>query len=171
MEEKIVDHVPAARSARPLGVMVFGFLLILSSLVHMHTLIVARGEYYSAVFGYWPHWLMTLRYFFSWAQRIAGLMAGVGILYLKDIFRKLAILIGCFSVVTIYWKHPYQAFKNHAVYLDQHLGVYLRNFGYPNVTFAQYTLAALIVQYLLDFIFFGSMIYYLTRPAVKARFK
>lgn len=154
----------------PTGVNIFGVILILSSLVHMHKLFVDY-DWYVASYGYWPTWLMVLRYCFSWFQRILGLIAGMGILRLKDTARKIAICIGWFTILTIYWKHPYDAFEKHAVYLDQHYGYIFQMMGYPKLSFVPLTLPALIIQYVLDILFCGVMIYYFTRPAVKAHFK
>ena len=155
---------------RPAGVVIFGTVLIFSSLVHMHKLFFDY-DWYIASYGYWPTGLMVLRYCFSWGQRILGLMAGIGILRLKDIGRKIAIVVGWFTILTIYWKHPYAGFKNHTAYLDQHLGFILKEWGYPQLSFSQFTLAAVITACLWDILFFGSMIYYLTRPTVKAQFR
>ena len=103
--------------SRPRGVTIFAFLLIVSSLIHIHKLIVDR-DMYVYFYSYWPTWLIMLRYSFSWFQRILGLAAGIGILSLKEIGRRIALFIGCFTILTIYWKHPYAGFKNLTLYIN-----------------------------------------------------
>ena len=167
MEEKTSGNLSPAR---PWGVTLVGILLIVSSLMHIHKLIFEH-DVYMLYYGYLPHWLMILRFSFSWLQRILGLTAGIGILFLKDICRKIVILIGCFTILTIYWKHPYSAFKTHTAYLDQKFGFLLKEWGYSQLKFSQFTLLAVILACVWDILFFGVVIYYLTRPKIKAQFK
>ncbi|MFH1692597.1 MAG: hypothetical protein ABIC68_08580 [Candidatus Omnitrophota bacterium] len=151
------------------GVGVISFLLIASSVIHMNTLIFSRDWYWHN-FSYLSPSLLLVRYLFSWAQRILGLVVAIGILRLKNSFRWLAIAMGCFTVLTLYWKHPYQAFLIHAQYLDQQLGFIFAQLGHPEISFAKLTVPALIMHCVLDIIFWGSSIYYLTRPSVKKHF-
>lgn len=166
MNTETISPLPAPR---PLGVTFFAVLLIISSLLHMRYLL-SEHDTYMYIYGYLPHWLAVVRYFFSWFQRILGLTAAVGLLRRNELGRKLAIFIAIFSILTIYWKHPYAGFKNHTAYLDEHLGFLLQGWGYPELSFSQFTLAAVIVAWVWDILFFGSMIYYLTRPSVKGHF-
>jgi len=160
----------AHNSSRPSGVTIFSVLIIISSLLHMRYLLEQR-EIYMHIYSYLPPWLAMLRYSFSWFQRILGLTAAVGMLRLNDLARRLAIVIGSFTILTVYWKHPYTGFKIHTAYLDQHIGYILKGWGFPDLSFSQFTLAAVIVACLWDICFFGFMIYYLTRPSVKAHFR
>lgn len=158
------------RYRKPKGIIIFGILLIVSSLIHINTLIVARNWYWNN-FSYMPPVLILMRFLFSWLQRILGLTAGIGILYQKNWCRLLAISISWFTMFVLYWKHPYRAFLNHMNYLDQHLGYLFKTFGYPEMSFSSLTVLALIVHYCLDILFCGSLIYYFTRPQVKKHFK
>ena len=162
----------------PRGVLVFGVLFIVSSLMHIQALIF-NFHWYFDIYSYWPKWLILIRYLFSWFQRILGLVTAIGILRLKNIFRRIAIAIGVFTILTVYWKHPYAAFKNHAETLDR----IFANTGFNELisraaeiglhikSFAELALAAVIGHAILDIIFCGSLIYYLTRPAVKEKFE
>jgi hypothetical protein len=158
------------RPPRSRGVTLFGLLLIFSSFIYMHKYIFDQWSYIS-VFNDWPAWLIVLRYSFSWLMRIAGTLAGVGILVQKDIARKLAIAIGWFSMLTIYWKHPYHAFKLHAQNLDRQLGHFFADAGLPHVSFASLTLVSLVTLYICDIIFWSVLIYFFTRPSVKKQFQ
>jgi hypothetical protein len=111
-----------------------------------------------------------MRYYFSWLQRIVGFLVGIGLLAQKEAARKVGIAIGCFTILTIYWKHPYPAFKLHTQYLDKHFGYILAPFG-AGVTFSSVTLPAVIFHCLGDIIFWGIFIHLFTRPSVKSQFK
>jgi len=95
------------------GVIVLAVLLLVSSLMHIQKLAMERDIcfYY---YGYWPPWLLVTRYSFSWFQRVLGILIAVGLLARKDLARKTAIVLGCFTIATLYWKHHYPAFTIHA---------------------------------------------------------
>ena len=154
------------------GVTIFGMLLILSSLMHIHKLVVDL-EWYVDSYSYMPPWLIVLRYGFSWFQRALGILVGIGLLAQKDIARKLGILIGMFTILTIYWKHPYPAFKLHAQYLDQHFGYFFSRLGFPEISFSSSSVVvlALIMHILGDVLFWCIFIYFFTRSSVKSQFK
>ena len=151
------------------GVVIFGVLLILSSLSHVSKLVAEKQVYYH-YYSYLPPWLTTLRYSFSWFQRIAGILAGAGILARKEIARKLAFAIGWFTVLTVYWKHPYAAVKLHTQYLDQQMGYLLAMPG-THITFTSMTWLSVIALILCDIIFWAFFFYFFTRPSVKNQFR
>ena len=80
----------------PIGIKIFAWLIILSSLGQMMTL--GDFAHYQYLFQDLPDHLIPKRYALSWCLRIAGLLAGIGILYFWEIARKIVILI---FVVTI----------------------------------------------------------------------
>lgn len=157
------------RRRKPKGIIIFGTLLIVSSVIHMSTLVFERDWYWYNYSYMPPVWILT-RFLFSWFQRILGLTAGIGILYLKNGCRRLAIAISWFTMLVLYWKHPYEAFLNHTRYLDQRLGYLFKMAGYPKISFSALTVPALITHYCLDILFCGSLIYYFTRPQIKKHF-
>ncbi len=144
-------------------------LLIVSSLMHIQKLVVDR-DVYLLYYNYLPPWLSVTRYGFSWLQRLAGVLIAAGLLGRKEIARKLAILLGCFTIVTVPWKHPYSAFKIHAQYLNEHLGYLLRALGAPVGSFDRVIWPSIVIHSLGDILFWGAAIYFLTRPAVKKQF-
>ena len=154
---------------RSKGVTIFGILLILSSIMHMHKLVV-DVKWYAEVYSYLSPHMLAARYYFSWLQRIIGILVGIGLLAQKEIARKIAIAIGCFTILTLYWKHPYPAFKLHTQYLDEHYGNFLSQFG-TGVTFSSATLLAVILHCVADIVFWSIFIYFFTRPSVKDQFK
>jgi hypothetical protein len=149
-------------------VVVFVFLLLFSSLMQIHKLIVDR-DWYVDTYSYMPPWLTVTRYAFSWFQRLVGILIAVGLLAHKELARKAAILLGWFTILTLYWKHPYPGFKLHAQYLDRNLGYLLpRGIG---VSFESVVWLSIIGHCLVDIAFCSLMIYCMTRPAVKALFR
>ena len=153
----------------PRGIKILGGLFIISSLIQMHALL--NFEWYKEVYRYLPGSLMIMRYSFSWIQRILGISAGIGLLYLNELSRKILLCISVFSILTLYWKHPFIAFQYHTEYLDRELGFLFSHTGLPHISFSSLVLPSLIVQDLSDILFNGVVIYYLTRPKVKAMFK
>ena len=168
LAEEKKSHVPVPFWAG-FGVTVFGALLILSSFVHIQKMIV-EGPVYVHYYSYLsPEWIVA-RYAFSWFQRLVGILAGVGILARKEIGRKLALLIGIFTVLTVYWKHPYEAVKLHTEHLDQKYG-YLLAWTRTGVTFSSVTSASVFFLILSDVVFWAVFIYFFTRPSVKRQFE
>ena len=157
------------KNKRPKGVIIFGILIITSSLIHMHKLVLDYDWNRENMLTCMPEWLVVVRYCFSWFQRILGLTIAIGILRLKNIFRKLGIALGVFTICTLYWKHPYSAFLRHTNYLDQQFGHLLT--AAPGITFSSLTLISLIVYYILEIVFWGIFIYYFTHPKVKEQFR
>ena len=164
---------------RPKGLVIFSWLIIISSFLHMHTLLCNRDWYYQ-VYGHWPQYAIVLRYCFSWFQRFAGIAAAIGILCFKDFFRKLGIAIGVFTILTIHWKHPYGAFLRSNQILDnkfrpllQSSGIqtWLHSVGLEDINFASYTIISVVGHSLLDILFWAGFIYYFTRRQTKDLFE
>jgi hypothetical protein len=157
-----VQHIPA-------GIYVLSVLFIISSIIHMHVLFTQRSWYWE-LFKYLPAWLIPFRYFFSWIQRIIGLVIIVGLLRLKEIWRRIMIGLGIFTIGTIFLKHPYHGFKQHTRLLDERFGEYLILVGFTDYSFSDLTVWAIVVAYLLDIGFALLYIYYLSKPSIKIHF-
>lgn len=155
-------------SKRPLGVTIFGAILIISSLGHMVTLL--DFNHYVYLFQPLPGKIILLRYFISWALRIIGLISGIGILYLKNTFRKLALYLFLVTIVTVSWKHPYVGFQRHAAYLDQIFSYQMQLKGVVLPSFSSIAGIATMGARILDVLFAGIFIYYFTRLKVKGQF-
>jgi hypothetical protein len=164
---KFHEKIPKSK-----GVKVFGMLLILSSLLHIHKLVVDL-DWYVDSYSYMPPWLIVLRYGFSWFQRMIGILVGIGLLAQKEIARKLGILIGMFTILSVYWKHPYPAFKLHAQYLDDRFGYIFSRLGFSQISFSSSSvmILAIIMNSLGDILFWCIFIYFFTRSSVKKQFK
>jgi hypothetical protein len=160
---------PQNPSVRPRTVTVFAWLLIISSIIHTYTLLFGL-DWYRSNYNYWPDWLFYTRYCFSWLQRIVGICVGIGLLNGRELARRVAIWLGVFTIATLYWKHHYPAFVRHCQYLDSQFGDVFKNYEF-DISFTSMALPAMIVHCLLDILFFGLLIYCLTRPSVKKYFQ
>ena len=147
-----------------------GFLWVVSSLIQMTSLVdYARYQYifhdnlsYSLIF-----W----RYIGSWAQRFLGLAAGFGLMYHRRWAAVVVNILSVYSILIVFWKHPYEAVKNHCVLLDKQLGWIFTSHGYTGIHFISYVGATANLLRALDVLFFGFMLYYLSRLHIKARLK
>jgi hypothetical protein len=170
-----MNHSPANPSSQPLGVKIYGHLIMIMSMIHVLGLLsfAMKWDFYVFTYQFYPEWLLPIRYAFSWFQRIVGMTIGIGLLYYKELFRKLALILFSFAILTLPWKHPYQGFYNAAHYLDIYCADYIqsleRSYG-PGLTFVSQIRVALIFYYIVDFVFASSLLYYLTRPKVKDSF-
>lgn len=105
------------RPKRPLGLVVFGVGLMVTSLLQMTTLVNADRYWY--LFQHLPPMAIMGRYLVSWAARGIGLAAGIGILQRREVFRKMAIALGWVTIATVSWKHPYEGFARHISDLER----------------------------------------------------
>jgi hypothetical protein len=122
-------------------------------------------EHYAYLHQEYAPGTVLIRYWVSWTIKIAGLIAGIGVLKLNDWCRKLAIFNSLFIVLTVTLKHTYTAYSLHTKDLDQTLGGIL-----PGVSFSSLTWPALIIQRSIDIIFGLLLICFFTRPEVRKQF-
>jgi hypothetical protein len=161
--------VPEQQGLSPKTIVtIIAVLYIIGPLIHINTLI-SQKDWYFSLYSYMPQWLLVTRYSFSWLQRILALTAAIGILYYRDLYRKLLIALCSFTILTVYWKHPYEAFHAHTKNLDAQFGYLLK--GAPGLTFESLTVVSIIAHCLVNIAFSGTVIYFLTRPRVKNLFK
>ncbi len=153
---------------RSIGVTLFSAGLILSSLYKM--IVLLNFSHYIYLHQDLDRQSIIFRYLVSWIEKILTLASGAGILYQKDIFRKMAIALWLIIICTISLKHPYAGFLNHIVYLD-HVGIislkFLESHGMPLPVLHQ---TVVILARLQDVIFGLCLIYFFTRHSVKSQF-
>ena len=166
--EKIVLPDP---DALPIGVKIFSIFLVFTSFLHMQTLFLEVDRVFE-IYGHWPKWLFVCRYSFSWFQRILGFTAAIGILFKKDIFRKILIWLGVFTVVMAPIKHPYKGIVRYTAILDRDLAPVLTEImGIKHAGFSHLAFPAMLCLWALDFIFWAVFIRYFTRPRIKELYK
>lgn len=147
------------------GIIIFSILICLLSLWDFKTNI-SFSRYYHLLQPL-SEKLILLRYVFSLSLRIVLFISGIGVLFLKDIFRKIILFISFFTIATIYWKHPMICFRNVVDSLSAQ-GAFT-----PDVPLTPNALIWILfaINYAIDIGFSLCLIYYFTRPRVKEQFK
>lgn len=136
------------------------------------SVLLLETEWYAKMFDYMPQHLVYARYAFSWAQRVVGIGCAVGLLYYKEIFRKITLFWGAFVLLTLYWKHPLARFMNAAEYAGRRIAeplAAIRAYN-PNITLESLVAVSVGVMYFLDITFWACVFYFLTRPHIKNQF-
>lgn len=150
---------------RSIGITIFSILLLVASI---HKLIGFKDyEYYKLMFQHLDAKYIFIRYIVSILWRLLAIGVAIGILLMKDFFRKLGLLMQATSIAILSWKHPVQVFVNISQYLEQ---IVAQN---PRLTFLihpQLPLIAAVGFAIIDFIFAFAFLYFFTRPTVKAQF-
>lgn len=153
------------------GIIIVGVLWVLSSLGQMITLCDWAWYQYTFSNQHLSDVMILVRYIGSWLQRILGLVGGMGLILQRRWAAKLVVFVSLFNIITVYGKHPYEAFvKQVAVFEQRYVGLFsqwgLEHMSVP--TIARYVT---ITSCVVDVAAFGFFAYYLTRPRVKACLK
>lgn len=160
---------PSPKNNPPLCVSVLAWLLILGGVWDM-VLLTFNYIGFREVY-HWPEQMFLIRYVSSWLQSIASLAIGVGFLYGNRAWRKIAIVFAVFSIATLPWEHHYPAIVAHCQRLDESLGgMFASRRDLSQISFARLSVPILIMNYVVDIIFWGSILYYLSLPSAKKYF-
>ena len=151
------------------GLKVLGFVFIISSLAQIR--VIANYDWYQFCVSYLPPETIFIRYIISWAQRIIGLSIGAGLIAHRRWAAQLAIYLSVFEVMFAYWKYPYESFKIQCAVWDKQYGWMIKQAGFPKIHFSSYVIYDVVFSCVLHVLFFGFVLYYLTRPYVKERLK
>jgi len=152
---------------KPFNVFVFAILLILSSLIWFTSYL--NYHVYRVTFQWLSEESARARYLFSVINRALVLISGVGILCLKDIFRKIGLVLCVLTICIFPWKHPYPVFKSVVENVTQQFFSTM-----PPVSIEvleSIPTIVMIIVYVIDIGFALAFIYYFTRPKVKNYFK
>lgn len=157
------------KDKKPRGIKVFGILIIATSLFQLRHLL--NFNYYTWLFNPIPENFILIRYFFSVLARIIGLIAGAGILFHKDLFRKIALLLFAVIPCITYWKHPFFAVYKHS---QATANVVFKSFCVSCLLtpamIKSIAIASMLILYITDIGFSVCLIYYFTRPKIKQWF-
>ena len=126
----------------------------------------AHFERYRLIFQYLPQDTILLRHKFSIALRAAMLITAVGVLFRKELFRRLMIGIFSFTIITIYWKHPLGCYR-HIFKGMAESGLIQSSLLRLSDTFSW---IMMISCYAIDISVAAGLIYFFTRPVVKSQF-
>ncbi len=157
---------------KPIGILVFGILLILGSGLWLYA--YSNLNAYKDMFGWLSESAIQARYLFSVINRLLLIVTGIGILCLKDVFRKIGIALYVLTICILPWKHPYALFENLARDTASQIINTMSSTPPPEVlriihrTSSLYALGA---TYFIDIAFAAIFILYFTRPQIKNYFK
>ena len=94
---------------RSKGVTIFGILIIVGSLYQVLGL---RFSDYRFLFQPLPEGVIMLRFSISAILLILGIITGIGLLGLKNIFRKIALFLGFYAIFTNLFEAPFFTFRH-----------------------------------------------------------
>jgi hypothetical protein len=162
-----------ATKKKPLlrGIKIFGILLIAASVWQLRSAVICgKTGAYEQMFWYMSFPLLKLRFFVTIALRGMGLVCAVGILERREFSRKLLIALACFSLATLFWKHPFSAIEQYVWFLADILP---RHMGWPMLSdrvISQMVVPVFAVLNATDLLFSVAVIRYFTHPSVKSWF-
>lgn len=149
---------------RPLGVIIFGILLIVSAWERLPWL---NFHFYIWYFQPLPEKIILARYIISVLMGIVELASGIGILFLKNIFRRCALFLAFFSILTIYWKHPHFVFQK---IVKEIIDASYTKTPLNESVISSIAWTAVKIASVVTFVFSICLIYYFTRPKIKELF-
>ncbi len=163
-KEKLID-----RKRFP-GVIIFAILLILSTLIW--SMAHLNYDYYRTTVRFLPETFARIRYFLSIINRFLVLASAAGILFLKDIFRKIGLLLCFITICIMPWKHPFFRLKDIAEKATQDVLSTMPPIDIltRELVFKISLWSSVAVVYIIDIGFAVAFIYYFTRPKVKSLF-
>ena len=144
-------------------------IVVLSVLVILYSFQGLPGlnfSFYAMKFYPLPEKWILARYGGSIALRVFLFIAGIGILFRKDIFRKIIVGICLWTIFTVYWKHPLGSFKNSLMFNIRH-GIIPVDLM-PKIDMMAWT--CLCLAYTIDITISLFFIYLFTRPKIKEQF-
>lgn len=148
---------------------ILGVLLIYGVLYKLNGL--KDYAYYKFLFQHLPETMIQIQYCLSISLRCVGLVTGIGLICRREFYRRTAIVLASVNLLTLYWKHPYEVFYHIAVFTEKGFPL-----PYPIIPKGEvlvhpmFPWISLGIFSLIDVIFSVAIIYFLTRPDVKAQF-
>ncbi|MGE0268553.1 MAG: hypothetical protein AB7S78_08885 [Candidatus Omnitrophota bacterium] len=154
------------------GVTLFSVLLIVYSLWQLA--LILDFPRYKYIFQFLPDTSLLIRFSGSITLRILTIILAAGILSYKNRFRKALIFLSIYNILTVYWKHPYEAFVNWDRYYqispEKINTLIYRILGNMAIDYQTIKIISVAAACISDVLFYGAIIYYFTRPPVKQRF-
>ena len=162
---------PTTQLHPPFGVLFFGVGLITTSLMQIQILVDSKRYWH--LFSELPPLLITIRYTVSWIARMVGLVLGIGILLRRRLFRKVMMALAFATILVTPWKHPYQVFVHHINDLTRQSPAFTELLEFlqrSGVALSTVTWIVVIVMWMLEIILASLLLWYFSRPHVKAWF-
>ena len=181
MDKKPKGWIQETRST---GVTWLGSLMVVGSLIKIFFFV--NYDYYRFLFQPLSDNVILIRYLLSVVGALIGLISGVGVLLLREVFRKLAVVLCVITLVTVFWKHPMFVFRNVAVYIEHEYtgepfgqGVDISKEGYPffkegsskyKLKYENFPLISMSFYCVFDIVFCLAFIFYFNQNKIKEQF-
>lgn len=141
-------------------------LLVLGALYQFKGLSLSGYKFF---FRDLPYNLIIARYYISLGMIIIGVITGIGLFFLKDIFRRTALFIGGYIIFGYLVEGPFLVFKYIPGYI-QGLVVHMASLGTKSFNVYLTVWAPIIFSMLVELGFGVFLIYYFTRPNIRKIF-
>jgi hypothetical protein len=149
---------------------IFGGLLMFGAIYRLNGLL--DYGYYRFMFQHLSAEWTAIRYCGSLSLRLVAILTAFGLFRQVEFYRRLAIGLGFFTLLTLPWKHPYEVFFHIAVYTESMFPrVYPVLSGDETLAYPAFPLISMLAFNTLDLIFNAALIWMLTRPGVRAKFR
>lgn len=156
------------KKKRSIGVMIFGILMILGALIQLP----GNLEMLKLLSNPLPEIIVVGRYYLIKLLLILGIAAGVGILCLKNIFRKIALFTSAFVIFDYLIELPFFALRNIPNFIEQQVKeIIAKSPMIPASALSSILWTTIVMSWIIDFGFSLCVIYFFTRPKVKEQFK
>ena len=159
---------------RSIGIVIFSILLFLGTL---HPLLSRLFEaspynYFKMTFYPLPEQIIQARYFVGSGILVLAAISAIGMLCQKNLFRKTALFVCFFNVYTYLIELPLVAYKNTPKVAERiTLRLLERHSSESFESVSSLVWGLWSIMSVLDFGFYLALIYFLTRPKVKAQFE
>ncbi len=151
------------------GVTVFSILLIVGTFYNLMGM--SNVENWNFLFQPLPEIIIQIHYFISVFIMALALISGVGILFLKDYFRKIIIFTTFFTFFSYLIEGPLLIYRNLPGFIEQQVALVAIEAPDISLNGASAVLwFFVILSYVIDFGFAICLVYFFTRPKVKEQF-
>jgi hypothetical protein len=155
-------------SKRSPGVLVLAILFILGALIQLPSV---KFDDYKIFFQPLPEKVIIVHYFFIKVLLILGIISGIGILLLKNIFRKIAVFLSAYTIFNYLVEGPFFIFRNVPQYINNlSLNISSQTKSVSLSFISGFLWNYTIIAWVLDFSFAILIIYFFTRSKVKDQF-
>ena len=151
------------------GIRVFSSLLIVWAMFNLMGMADVEG--WNFINQPLPERVIQANYFISVFFATLALMSGVGILFLKESFRKIVLAAAFFTLFTYLIEGPLFIYANLPALVQQQAALVITQT--PDLSLTGITAAIwfiMIFGYVIDFGFAVALIYFFTRSKVKKQF-
>ena len=147
---------------RSMGVEIAGFLIILISLYKI--MLGLNFNLFSLLFQPLPDKIIMMHYFISLTILILLLISGVGILFSKNIFRKVVLFIASYTLLSYLIEGPLFYFRNISKLIEQTaIEITSKTPNIPASIFSSISWVIIILFVVIDFAFAIWLVYFFTR--------